>query len=179
MGDEVRQTFPVDSRLGEEPGNRDAEDTPRDAERLRPQESLEAVGGNELGSRDPQVKSETRISTNHVQDGVRKSNHDSGKKNLLRGLATTGEVDKWFSLCQWDNQDDIFGGPTEHVFFLGPICDVEPGERTELSGMVSVSRKARIPPAVRYGGKGSVGSPLRRTRQISSKDWWTRVYPTP
>jgi hypothetical protein len=50
---------------------------------------------------------------NQVHDGVRKSDHDSGKKSFPQGPATASKMEKWIALCHWDRQDDEYDGPIE------------------------------------------------------------------
>jgi hypothetical protein len=129
-GDNVRHPSPAHSHRSDVQVNRDASNSLEGTEGQ--QNSLGAVGGENEFTLPPMVKTEAWGQSNQVHDGVRKDGHDSGEKTDPRGLATASEVDQWFSLCHWDAQDEILGGPTERVYFLRAICGIELGERSEL-----------------------------------------------
>ncbi len=97
-----------------------------------PQLELGAMGRTDPEGRNPPVKTESRDKMNQAHNSVQEDDLDSGKEVLPRGQAAAKLWNRWFSLCQWDRQEDEMGGSTERVFFLGPVCNVEPGERLEL-----------------------------------------------
>ena len=129
-GDESRHPPPSHPGRGDERVEEDANVPFLDATRLR--DGMTAVGGEKGVTLSPVVKAEDRRKSNRVHDGVRKSVHDSRGKIGQWGFASPEEADRWFSLCRWDAQGDLLGGPTERIYYLGAICGMEPGDRPEL-----------------------------------------------